>query len=103
MAWLTESLIRKHLQKPLATSKGHLQGQQKNIKTTKDYDSLTLSTSLDVAPIQEPYNPKTNNIFSNALLATESLSKSFCSDQTFQFSVQSGRGNNYIFIMYRYD
>ena len=99
---LTESLIRKHLPKAIATSKGHLCGQQKNIKSTKpELDSLPMATSLDIAPSQEPSNSKTNNLFI-ALLTTESICKSF-SDQTGQFPVQSGRGNNYIFILYSYD
>jgi len=99
---LTESIIRKHLPKSIATSKGHLRGQQKNIKSTKaDLDSIPMSTSLDLAPSQEPSNPKTNNLFL-ALLTTDSICKSF-SDQTGQFPVQSGRGNNYIFILYDYD
>ena len=74
---LTESLIRKHLPKAIATSKGHLRGQQKNIKSTKpDLDSLPIATSLDIAPSQEPSNFKTNNLFI-ALLTTESICKSF--------------------------
>jgi hypothetical protein len=48
---LTPSLISKHLPKALATSKGHLQMQQKNIRSTKlDANVLPLNISLDISP-----------------------------------------------------
>ena len=100
---LTESLIRKHLPKSLATSQGHLKAQQKNIQSTKTVldEPIPLSTSLDIAPAQEPSNPKTHNVFLT-LVDNKVFARSY-SDQTGQFPVQSGRGNNYMFVLYDYD
>jgi hypothetical protein len=98
----TEALIRKHLPKSLATSKGHLRSQQKNIRSTKlDPEPMPPDTAEDVAPSQEPNNTKTNEAFTMVLDST-TFAKSY-SDQTGRFPVQSSRGNNYVFILYDYD
>jgi hypothetical protein len=53
---LTMTLITKHLQKSLATSKGHLRMKQQNIQSTKITTDLDLATLLDIIPTQEPNN-----------------------------------------------
>ena len=103
---LSQHLITKHLPKSIATSKGHLRMQQKNLRSTKPKDlatlmSLPLSTSLDVAPAQEPSNKPTHNLFVT-ITSTNLLRKSY-SDQTGKFPHVSSRGNQYIMIMYDYD
>jgi hypothetical protein len=98
---LTASLITKHLPKSLATSKGHLRIQQKNIQSTKLTSNLPIETSLDVSPSQEPRNTRTNVVFSTVLPATD-IKKSY-SDHTGKFPVQSSRGYQYVMILYDYD
>ena len=57
---LTTILITKHLPKYIASSKGHLRGQQKNIQSTEFIkDGTPLEKFLDIAPMQEPTNPRT--------------------------------------------
>ena len=61
---LTTNLVSKHLAKSLATSKGHLRMQLKNIQSTKIATNLPLlTTSLNVSPSQEPNNLHTNVVF----------------------------------------
>jgi hypothetical protein len=98
---LSESLIKKHLPKSLATSKGHLRMQQQNLQSTKSPVALPLATSLDIDPAQEPQNQATNNVFA-FLLPTSDIQKSY-SDQTGRFPIQSSRGYQYVFILYEYD
>jgi hypothetical protein len=85
---LTALLVTKHLPKSLATSKGHLRMEQKNLQSTKPITSaLPIATSLDVSPSQEPNNARTHVVFATMLPAAE-LKKSY-SDQTGKFPVQS--------------
>ena len=93
---------QKRITKSLATSKGHLRGQQKNIQPTKTIDEpLSISESLDFIPTPEATNPCTGALV-DLIKNTNEFSRSF-SDQTGQFQIQSSRGNNYIFIIYDYD
>jgi hypothetical protein len=98
---LTTDLVSKHLAKSLATSKGHLQMQQKNVQSTKIATSLPLATSLDVSPSQEPNNLRTNVVFA-AIMPFTNLRKLY-SDQTGKFPVQSSRGYNYVMVLYDFD
>jgi hypothetical protein len=99
---LTPSLITKHLPKSLATSKGHLRMQQKNIQSTKTITAnLPIATSLDFSPSQEPNNTRTHVVFP-AIITTADLNKSY-SDQTGKFPTQSSRGHNYVMVLYDYD
>ena len=68
---LTTTLITKHLPKSLATSKGHLRMEQKNIQSTKITTDLNLATSLDIIPSQEPNNLRTNVVFAAILTEAE--------------------------------
>jgi hypothetical protein len=94
---LTTTLITKHLQKSLATSKGHLRMEQQNIQSTTITTDLDIATSLDIIPTQEPNNLRTNVVFATILTDTD-LRKSY-SDQTGKFPVQSSRGYNYVMIL----
>ena len=61
---LTTYLITKHPPKYIATSKGHLRGQQKRFIPKKFIkDNNPLSTLLDIAPMQEPTNLCTQQAF----------------------------------------
>ncbi len=81
---LTTDLVKKHLAKSLATSKGHLRMQQKNVQSTKITTNLPIATSLDVSPSQELNNPRTNVVFA-AFMPFAVLRKSY-SDQSPQFN-----------------
>ena len=102
---LTVDLIRKHLLKSTATTKGRMRGQQKNVRSTKVHlPSVPLATSLDISPCSEPTNPRTMEAFCflSRLEDMRERERSY-SDQTGRFPVQSTRGNNYVFAFYDYD
>ena len=77
---LTPALITKHLFKSLATSKGHLRSEQKNIQSTKIAKYLPLGTSLDVSPSQDANNKHFHVVFAT-IVTTAGQRKSY-SDQT---------------------
>jgi outer membrane receptor for monomeric catechols len=85
MARTHASLVTKHLTKSLATSKGHLHMQQKNMQSTKMTADVPLATSLDFSPSQEPQNNCTYATFTTILPATK-LEK-LNHDQTGKFLV----------------
>ena len=91
---LTTQLITKHLPKSLATAKGHLDQESKNLQSTK--------IDEDIVPSQEPNNIKTHDILCAIFDSTELASKSY-SDQTGKFPIKSSQGNQYVFVMYHYD
>ena len=98
---LTTTVITKNIPKSLATSKGHLRMEQKNIQSTKVTTDLDLAMSLDIIPSQEPNNPRTNVVFATILTETK-LHRSY-SDQTGKLPVQSSRGCNYVMLLYDYN
>jgi hypothetical protein len=99
---MTIELISKHLPKSMATSKGHMRMQQKNIQSTRiEASPLPLATSLDVVPAQETLNAATDNIFITTVNEND-ICKSY-SDQTGKFPARSSRGNQYVFVLYDYD
>jgi hypothetical protein len=99
---LTPSLVTRHLRKSLATSKGHLRMQQKNLQSTKPITAaLPIAVSLDFDPSQEPNNARTHAVFATILTSSD-LHKSY-SDQTGKFPVQSSRGYNYVMVLYDHD
>jgi hypothetical protein len=89
------------LAKSLATSKGHLKTQQKNMQSTKITSDLDMQTSLDFSPSKEPQNKRTHSAFLTIMKTTD-LRKSY-SDQTGKFPVQSFCGYNYVMVLYEYD
>ena len=86
---LTAKLVTKYLGKSMATQKGHLQQQHKNVRSTKP---------KEVEPEAEGETHECYFIIEP--LATKG--KTF-SDQTGKFPVTSSKGNKYIMIMYSYD
>jgi len=61
----------------------------------------TITSTLDIAPTQEPTNTQTNNAFLT-LIDNMEFSRSYF-DQTGRFPITSSRGNKYVFIFYDYD
>ena len=61
---VTPELLRQNLSKSIATAKGHLKMQRKNLRYSKRIqgNNLPLHTSLDIAPEQEANNATTGDI-----------------------------------------
>jgi hypothetical protein len=93
----------RYLSKSLATSKGHVRMQQKNLQSVKPITaSLPITMLLDVEPTQEHQNASTHAVFATVLPSSKNLRKSY-SDQTGKCPVQSSRGYNYVMVLYDYD
>jgi hypothetical protein len=90
---LTKHAVEKHLSKSTSTTKGHLNQQRQNARTTKVKDPKVIMT--------EPYldqGIKTHYVYA----ATIDAGKIY-TDQTGRFPVVSSKGNKYIMILYDYD
>ena len=87
---LTATAVKKYMDKSMATSKGHMQQQRKNLRTTQ----RKVEADKDIGV--------TTNECYFAVTAIASTGKTF-SDQTGRFPVTSSKGNKYIMIMYDYD
>ena len=91
---LTVTLVRKYLMPSIATAKGHMKQQQKNLRSTK-----INNLKKDDKPVNK--TEKTGECyFTITPIAT--TGKTF-TDQTGRFPVTSSKGNKYIMIMYDYD
>ena len=88
---LTSDLVRKHLPKSLATAKGHLKQDRKNVRSTK-------STTMDPSPTLNPVG-RTHCAFAKTI----NLSGTVYSDQTGRFPTTSSRGTKYVMIFYDFD
>ena len=79
-----------HLQKSMATCKGHTRMVQQGLRSTKHQPPAD-DNDPDLSPTQEEGNIKTNNLFVT-MIPTSEFYKSY-SDQTGKFPVKSSRGN----------
>jgi len=86
---MTTKLISKHHPKFIATAKGHLDQEQKNIRSTK---ILRSPPEDDTNPKQKPNNSKSYDIICTVIEAS-SLRKSY-SDQTGTFPVKYSSGTS---------
>ena len=94
---LTPQLITKHLSASIATAKGHLDQESKNLQSTK----IQIKTEEDNTDSNPPQNTKTHNCF--ALLSEfHDLKKAYL-DLPGKFPTKSSRGNQYFLIVYDYD
>ena len=85
--------LKRLLHKPLATSLGHLDQEQKGLQSTE--------VNMEEDSFPEKITQKTMNCF---YIITDILTKSTTyTDQTGRISCQSSRGNNYFFICYNYN
>ena len=57
---LSTKLINKHLPKRIGTAQGHLDQEFKNLRSTR---SSKTDQDLDIAPVQDSNNIKTNDIY----------------------------------------
>jgi hypothetical protein len=107
---LTIDLIKKHLPECIATNKGHLNQERKNIQSTKPSISInplvklepsTIERNLDFFPPSESPNLKSHQCFTS-VVSFKTTAKAY-SDQTGRFPYTSSRGNQYLMIVYDYD
>ena len=88
---LTSKLVRKHLPKSMAPSKGHLQQDRQNIRYTKP-------------PATPPTTPDAPRVCTHKLFAQTIQFTGKCStNQNGRFPVTSSRGSKYIMILYEHD
>lgn len=99
---LTMELISKHLHPNIATTKGRIRQEQKNIHpTTKLNFPSEPPTIEETSKIANPDNQlKTHDCF--ITITTKEEGTSF-SDLTGQYPIISSRGNKYILVLYDYD
>jgi hypothetical protein len=89
---LTEHAVEKHLSKSTSTTKGHLNQQRQNARSTKIKDAQV---------IEEPniyHGVKTQFVYAATIDAGQ-----IYTDQTGRFPVVSSKGNKYIMKLYHYD
>jgi hypothetical protein len=96
---LTYDLINKHLTTTIATSKGHLKQEQRNIRTTQ-IEIPNDDNILDHHPTQDIEQAKTHECYITYYAKEEGITYS---DLTGIYSTKSSRGNQYIVVCYDYD
>ena len=102
---LTAKALRKYPPTSVAVTKGHLDQDRKNQRSTKPVAPQPVSPSLeprtdDAFPRSEPDNRRTHQCFTAVL---QPSSGQIHSDQTGKFVVASSAGNNYVLVVYDYD
>ena len=120
---LTSSLVRKHLPKQMATSKGHLKEERKGLRSTKltqVQQTKAIPTHLDHQPndhgTTSPTSPSLNNPVDMTVTAPEAVTRTNCyhlarvdlngtvaTDLTGRFPTTSLEGNKYIMVLYSDD
>jgi hypothetical protein len=90
---LIEHAVEKHLSKSTSTTKGHLNQQRQNARTTKVKDPKVIMKEPDL-----DQGIKTQYIYAATIDAGQ-----IYTDQTGRFPVVSSKGNKYIMILYDYD
>jgi hypothetical protein len=87
---LTEHAVEKHLSKSTSTTKGNLNQQRQNARTTKIKDAKVIVTEPDIDD-----GIKTQFVYAATIDAGQ-----IYTDQTGRFPVVSSKGNKYIMILY---
>jgi hypothetical protein len=90
---LNEQNVEKYLSKSTSTSKGHLNQQRQNARTTKIKDAELIDSEPD-----PDHGIKTQYIYAATIDAGQ-----IYTDQTGIFPVVSSKGNKYIMVIYDYD
>jgi hypothetical protein len=95
LSWpgLNEHSVEKYLSKSTSTTKGHLNQQRQNARTTKIKDAQPLDPATD-----QDHGIKTQYIYAATIDAGQ-----IYIDQTGRFPIVSSRGNKYIMVLYDYD
>ena len=98
---LTVPLVNKWLPKSMATAKGHLDQQRRNIRSTKRTD-----TSDDQTEEREETMDRgitTHLAFVTVETVDTAPQGKIYSDITGRFPTQSSQGNKYVYVLYDYD
>ena len=95
---ITEQLIKKYLTPSIATAKGHLDQERKNVQSTKNNEN---EIDLDFFPPSDIPNQKVNEICA-ALMPFTPQEKGYA-DLTGRFPYRSTRGNQYFLVICDYD
>jgi hypothetical protein len=90
---LTEHAVEKHLSKSTSTTKGHLNQQRQNSRTTKIKDTKVIITEPDL-----DHGIKTQFVYAATIDAGQ-----IYTNQTGRFPVVASKGNRNIMILYYYD
>jgi hypothetical protein len=90
---LTEHYVEKHVSKYTSTTKGHLNQQRQNARTTKFKDTKVIVTEPEL-----DHSIKTQFVYAATIDAGQIYTY-----QTGRFPVVSSKGNKYIMILYDYD
>ena len=107
---LDSKLIENHLQTPVATAKGHLDQERRNLQSTKNdqtpvIEPIEKSDSpdefTDFFPKSDMPNVRTHDVL--AVITPFKETRQAYSDQTGKFPYKSSRGNEYLLIVYDYD
>jgi hypothetical protein len=95
LSWpgLTEHAVEKHLSKSIATTKGHLNQQRQNSRTTQIKSTKASNQETDI-----DHGIKTQLVYAAPIDAGQ-----IYTDQTGRFPVVSSKANKYIMILYDYD
>jgi hypothetical protein len=91
---LTDELISRNLPASIITSKGHMQQQRKNLRSTQPKPDPELAV--------EP-TPKAEHKTHHVYAAITEASGRIDTDLTGRFPVTASTGNKYIFLLYDYD
>jgi hypothetical protein len=86
-------LLKKHLSKSTATTKGNLNQQRQNARTTKIKNTRVVNQETEM-----DHGIKTQFVYAATIDAGQ-----IYNNQTGIFSVVSSKGNTYIMILYDYD
>jgi hypothetical protein len=90
---LTEHAVENHLSKSTSTTKGHLNQQRQNARTTKVKDPKEIMTEPDL-----DQGIKTQYVYAATIDAGQ-----IYTDKTGRFPVVSSKGSKFIMILYDYD
>jgi hypothetical protein len=90
---LTEHAVEKHLSKSTSSTKGHLNQQMQNSRTTQIKDTEVIVTEPDL-----DHGIKTQFLYAATIDAGQ-----IYTDQTGRFPVVLSKGNKYTMILYDYD
>jgi hypothetical protein len=89
---LNEHSVDKYLSKSTSTTKGHLNQQRQNARTTKNKDAQLLDSDTD-----QDHWIKTQYVYAATIDAEQ-----IYTDQTGRFPIVSSKGNKYIMVLYDY-
>ena len=92
---LTAKRVRKHLDKAIATSKGHMKQIRQGLRSTKQKEPSVMTAP----PPNEIEGARTGELFCKTV---ELTGKNY-TDQTGRFPVTSSKGSKYVMVAYNYD